>query len=163
MNGIKFITFCFFDGNTAANSRGNDVFFSGNAITQSPFQQCGSKTPTKRVWNNGQADNAVYNDWLSIINQNKIVSNGGSDADACGKTQQSPCATVEYVLNSFIAPFDDASLTLLISTFTPAQTLMFRAPNTRVTGNGTIATTISFSGIFQPQPQFPQSFSFSSP
>ncbi|KAH7832680.1 uncharacterized protein MONOS_4003 [Monocercomonoides exilis] len=162
MSGVKFIIFCFFDGNSATNGRGNDVFFSGSDITQSPFQQCGSTTPTKRVWNAGTADSDVYNSWLPIINQNKIVANGGSDIDACGKTQQSPCATVEYAFGC-VAPFSDASLSLLVSIFTPTKTLTFRAPNTKITGNGTDATTISSSGIFQPQPQFPQSFSFSSP
>ncbi|KAH7828405.1 uncharacterized protein MONOS_3066 [Monocercomonoides exilis] len=144
MSGNKFITFCFFDGNTAKNGRGNDVFFSSSSITQSPFQQCGSTTPAKRVWNNGQADNTVYNSWLPIINQNKIVSNGGSDVGACGKTQQSPCATVEYALGC-IAPFSDASLSLLVSTFTPTKTLTFRAPNTKITGNGTIAPSFESS------------------
>ncbi|KAH7825455.1 uncharacterized protein MONOS_2406 [Monocercomonoides exilis] len=157
MSGMKFITFCFFDGNSASSGKGNDVFFSGSAITQSPFQQCGSTTPTKRVWNNGTADNAEYNCWLPIINQNKIVANGGNDVDACGKTQQSPCATVEYALGC-IAPFSDASLTLLLSTFTPAQTLTFRAPNTKITGNSTTATTIASSGI--PQPTYSSSPSF---
>ncbi|KAH7823559.1 uncharacterized protein MONOS_9448 [Monocercomonoides exilis] len=74
MNGIKFITFCFFDGNTAKNGRGNDVFFNGSSITQSPFENCGSTTPTKRVYNNGQDDNPVYNGWLPLIAQNKIVT-----------------------------------------------------------------------------------------
>ncbi|KAH7831602.1 uncharacterized protein MONOS_10069 [Monocercomonoides exilis] len=133
MSGVKFITFCFFDGNTVTNGRGNDVFFSGDAITQSPFQQCGSTTTTKRVWNAGTADSSVYNGWLPIINQNKIVSNGGTDADACGKTQQSPCATVEYALGC-VAPFSDASLSLLVSTFTPTNTLTFRSPNTKING-----------------------------
>ncbi|KAH7825441.1 uncharacterized protein MONOS_17451 [Monocercomonoides exilis] len=137
--------------------KGNDVFFSGSAITQSPFQQCGSTAPTKRVWNNGTADNAEYNGWLPIINQNKIVANGGNDVDACGKTQQNPCATMEYALGC-IAPFSDASLTLLLSTFTPAQTLTFRAPNTKITGNSTTTTTIASSGI----PQQPNSHSQSS-
>eukprot|EP00770_Monocercomonoides_exilis_P011965 MONOS_11907.1-p1 / transcript=MONOS_11907.1 / gene=MONOS_11907 / organism=Monocercomonoides_exilis_PA203 / gene_product=unspecified product / transcript_product=unspecified product / location=Mono_scaffold00624:1-1106(-) / protein_length=368 / sequence_SO=supercontig / SO=protein_coding / is_pseudo=false len=90
MNGIKFITFCFFDSNTATNGRGNDVFFNGSSITQSPFQQCGSTTPTKRVWNAGTADSSVYNGWLPIIDQNKIVSNSGTDADVCGRPQQTP-------------------------------------------------------------------------
>ncbi|KAH7821438.1 uncharacterized protein MONOS_7931 [Monocercomonoides exilis] len=156
MNGIKFIAFCFFDGNSATNGRGNDVFFNGS-ITQSPFQQCGSTTPTKRVWNAGTADNAMYNSWLPIIDQNKIVANSGSDVDSCGKTQQSSCATVEYALGC-IAPFGDASLSLLFSTFTPTQTLTFRAPNTKITGNGTDATTIASSGIPQP----PNSHSHSS-
>ncbi|KAH7831568.1 uncharacterized protein MONOS_18537 [Monocercomonoides exilis] len=132
MNGMKFITFCFFDGNTATNGRGNDVFFSGNSITQSPFQQCGSTTPSKRVWNQGTAENAEYNGWLPIINQNKIVSNSGTDVDACGKTQQSPCATVEYALGC-VAPFSDASLSLLVSTFTPTNTLTFSAVDTKFT------------------------------
>ncbi|KAH7831195.1 uncharacterized protein MONOS_15565 [Monocercomonoides exilis] len=156
MNGNKFITFCFFDGNTATNGRGNDVFFYGSDITQSPFQQCGSTTESKRVYNNGKADSDVYNSWLPIINQNKIVSNGGSDVDACGKTQQSPCATVEYALGC-VAPFSDASLSLLVSTFTPTKTLTFRAPNTKITGNGTTATTIASSGIPQPQNSYSQS------
>ncbi|KAH7831153.1 uncharacterized protein MONOS_9677 [Monocercomonoides exilis] len=156
MNGVKFITFCFFDGNIAKNGRGNDVFFNGSSITQSPFENCGSTTQTKRVWNNGTADNAVYNGWLPIINQNKIVANGGSDVDACGKTQQSPCATIEYSLRC-IAPFSDASLSLLISTFAPTKTLTFRAPNTKITGNGTDATTIASSGIPQPSNSHSQS------
>ncbi|KAH7831578.1 uncharacterized protein MONOS_11908 [Monocercomonoides exilis] len=133
MNGIKFITFCFFDGNTATNGRGNDVFFSGNAITQSPFENCGSTTPTKRVYNNGQADNAEYNGWLPIINQNKIVSNSGTDVDVCGRPQQTPCATIEYALNGFISLLHDASLTLLSSAFVPSQTLTFEAVDTIIT------------------------------
>ncbi|KAH7825401.1 uncharacterized protein MONOS_2522 [Monocercomonoides exilis] len=149
MNGVKFIAFCFFDGNAATNGRGNDVFFYGSDITQSPFQQCGSTTPTKRVWNNGQADNAEYNGWLPFISQNKIVANNGEDIDACGSSQQTPCATIEYALYGFVF-FKDTSLTLLISSFTPAQTLTFRAPNTRITGNGTTTTTIASSSIPQP-------------
>ncbi|KAH7831159.1 uncharacterized protein MONOS_13105 [Monocercomonoides exilis] len=156
MNGIKFISFCFFDGNTATNGRGNDVFFNGSNIAQSPFENCGSTTPSKRVWNAETADNSVFNSWLPIINQNKIVANGGSDADACGKTQQSPCATVEYALGC-VAPFSDASLSLLISTFTPTKTLTFRAPNTKITGNGTDATFIASSGIPQPSNSHSQS------
>ncbi|KAH7825312.1 uncharacterized protein MONOS_600 [Monocercomonoides exilis] len=162
MSGFKFITFCFFDGNTATNGRGNDVFFNGNAITQSPFENCGSTTPAKRVWNSNTADNAVYNGWLPIINQNKIVANNGEDIDACGKTQQSPCATVEYALRC-VAPFSNASLSLLISTFTPTKTLTFRAPNTKITGNGTTTTTIASSGIPQPTSSSPSFLSSSSP
>ncbi|KAH7831468.1 uncharacterized protein MONOS_15418c2 [Monocercomonoides exilis] len=132
MNGVKFIAFCFFDGNTAENGRGNDVFFNGSSITQSPFQQCGSTTESKRVWNNNTAENAEYNGWLPIISQNKIVASNGSDVDACGKAQQSPCATVEYALGC-IAPFSDASPSLLISTFTPTNTLTFCAVDTKFT------------------------------
>ncbi|KAH7831214.1 uncharacterized protein MONOS_3814 [Monocercomonoides exilis] len=151
MSGVKFITFCFFDGNSATNGRGNDVFFSGNAITQSPFENCGSTTPTQRVWNNGTADNAVYNGWLPLIAQNKIVASNGTDVDACGRPQQTPCATIEYALNGFISLLKDASLTLLSSTFVPIQTLTFSAVDTKITGNGTDATTIASSGIPQPQ------------
>ncbi|KAH7826410.1 uncharacterized protein MONOS_4213 [Monocercomonoides exilis] len=150
INGTNIIIFCFFDGNSATNGRGNDIFFSISNITQSPFQQCGSTTEVKRVWNQGTADNSEYNSWLPIINQNKIVANFGTDADACGKTQQSPCATVEYALG-WIAPFSDASLSLLVSTFTPTETLTFRAPNTKITGNGIASTIIASSGIPQPQ------------
>ncbi|KAH7831613.1 uncharacterized protein MONOS_18539 [Monocercomonoides exilis] len=67
MNGMKFITFCFFDGNIAANGRGNDVFFSGNSITQSPFENCGSTTQAKRVWNNNTADSNVNDGWLWLF------------------------------------------------------------------------------------------------
>eukprot|EP00770_Monocercomonoides_exilis_P011974 MONOS_11916.1-p1 / transcript=MONOS_11916.1 / gene=MONOS_11916 / organism=Monocercomonoides_exilis_PA203 / gene_product=unspecified product / transcript_product=unspecified product / location=Mono_scaffold00624:34837-35481(-) / protein_length=215 / sequence_SO=supercontig / SO=protein_coding / is_pseudo=false len=134
MSGVKFITFCFFDGNTATNGRGNDVFFSGNAITQSPFENCGSTTPTQRVWNAGTADNAEYNGWLPLIAQNKIVASNGTDADACGRPQQTPCATIEYALNGFISLLYDASLTLLSSTFVPTQTLTFSAVDTKFTG-----------------------------
>ncbi|KAH7824412.1 uncharacterized protein MONOS_2314 [Monocercomonoides exilis] len=157
MSGQKFITFCFFDGNTAANGRGNDVFFSGNSITQSPFENCGSTTPTKRVWNNGQADNAVYNSWLPLIPSSKIVANNGTDMEICGRPQQTPCATIEYALNGFTI-LQDASLTLLTSIFVPLQTLTFSAADTKVTGNGTTATTIASSGI----PQQPNSHSQSS-
>ncbi|KAH7820544.1 uncharacterized protein MONOS_13893 [Monocercomonoides exilis] len=155
MSGFKFITFCFFDGNAATNGRGNDVFFNGTNITQSPFSQCGSTTFTKRVWNAGTADNVEYNGWLPLIAQNKIVANNGSDVDSCGNTQENPCATIEYALNGFI-PFQDASLTLLSSTFIPTQTLIFISPNTKITGNGT-TTTISSSGIPQPQNSHSQS------
>ncbi|KAH7824583.1 uncharacterized protein MONOS_5323 [Monocercomonoides exilis] len=161
MNEIKLISFCFFNNNSASNGRGNDVFFGGTSITKAPFQQCGSTTLTKRVWNNNTADNETVNSWLPIINQDKIVANGGSDVDACGKTQQSPCATVEYALGC-VAPFSDASLSLLVSTFTPAKTLTFRAPNTKITGNGTTATTIASSGIPQPSNSHSQSSQSSS-
>ncbi|KAH7816657.1 uncharacterized protein MONOS_2942 [Monocercomonoides exilis] len=156
MSGFKFITFCFFDGNAATNGRGNDVFFNGTNITQSPFSQCGSTTFTKRVWNAGTADNAEYNGRLPLIAQNKIVANNGSDVDSCGNTQENPCATIEYALNGFI-PFQDASLTLLSSTFVPVQTLTFSAVDTKITGNGTTATTIASSGIPQPQNSHSQS------
>ncbi|KAH7825886.1 uncharacterized protein MONOS_3086 [Monocercomonoides exilis] len=158
MNGTKFITFCFFDGNTATNGRGNDVFFSGNAITQSPFQQCCSTTPTLRLRNNNTADNAEYNSWLPLIAQNKIVASNGTDVDACGRPQQTPCATIEYALTGFISLLQDASLTLLTSTFVPTQTLTFSAVDTKITGNDTNATTIASSGIPQP----PNSHSHSS-
>ncbi|KAH7819485.1 uncharacterized protein MONOS_12160 [Monocercomonoides exilis] len=148
MSGVKFISFCFFDGNTAKNGRGNDVFFNGSSITQSPFRQCGSTTTTKRVWNKNTGNNAEYNSWLPIINQNKIVANSGSDVDTCGEANK-PCATMEYALGC-VAPFSDASLALLDSTFTPAKTLTFRALNTKITGNGTDATTIASSSIPQP-------------
>ncbi|KAH7831643.1 uncharacterized protein MONOS_14645 [Monocercomonoides exilis] len=138
MSGFKFITFCFFDGNSATNGRGNDVFFNGSSITQSPFENCGSTTPTKRVYNNGQADNETFNGWLPIIAQNKIVANGGTDADACGRPQQTPCATIEYALTGFISLLQDASLTLLTSTFVPTQTLTFSAVDTIITGNDEI-------------------------
>ncbi|KAH7824382.1 uncharacterized protein MONOS_4812 [Monocercomonoides exilis] len=157
MSGIKFITFCFFDGNTAANGRGNDVYFNGS-ITQSPFNQCGSTTPTKRVWNCGTADSDVYNGWLPLISQNKIVSNSGTDMEICGRVDQTPCATIEYALNGFISILQDASLKLLASIFVPLQTLTFSAADTKITGNGTTATTISSSGI----PQQPNSHSQSS-
>ncbi|KAH7831183.1 uncharacterized protein MONOS_15922 [Monocercomonoides exilis] len=156
MNEIRFITFCFFDGNTATNGRGNDVFFNGNAITQSPFQQCGSTTPTNRVWNQGTADNAVYNRWLPLITTFKIVSNNGTNTDLCGITQLSPCKTIEHALVRMTDP-QDASLTLLTSTFVPTQTLTFSAVDTKITGNGTDATTIASSGIPQPQNSHSQS------
>ncbi|KAH7831863.1 uncharacterized protein MONOS_1250 [Monocercomonoides exilis] len=114
MSGFKFITFCFFDGNSATNGRGNDVFFYGSIITKSPFQQCGSTTPTQRVWNNYTADSPVYNGWLPLITTFKIVPNGGTDAEVCDRTQQIPCATVEYALGC-VAPFSDSSLSLLVS------------------------------------------------
>ncbi|KAH7830375.1 uncharacterized protein MONOS_3157fu3158 [Monocercomonoides exilis] len=158
MSGTKFITFCFFDGNTATNGRGNDVFFNGSSVTQSPFENCGSTTLIQRIWNCGTAVSSVYNGWLPIINQNKIVANSGSDVDSCGRSDQTPCATIKYALRC-IAPFSDAFLTLLISTFAPAQTLTFRAPNTKITGNGISTTTIASSGIPQPS----SSFSSSSP
>ncbi|KAH7824417.1 uncharacterized protein MONOS_2308 [Monocercomonoides exilis] len=157
MSGQKFITFCFFDGNTAANGRGNDVFFNGSSITQSPFESCVSTTPTKRVWNCGTADNAVYNSWLPLIPSSKIVANNGTDMEICGRPQQTPCATIEYALNGFTI-LQDASLTLLTSIFVPLQTLTFSAADTKITGNGTTATTIASSGI----PQQPNSHSQSS-
>ncbi|KAH7820523.1 uncharacterized protein MONOS_300 [Monocercomonoides exilis] len=158
MNGVKFITFCFFDGNAATNGRGNDVFFSGSDITQFPFEKCGSTTPTQRVWNSNTADNETVNSSLPLISQNKIVSNSGTDVDGCGRPQQTPCATIEYALNGFISLLQDASLTLLTSTFVPTQTLTFSAVDTKITGNGTTATTIASSGI----PQQPNSLSHSS-
>ncbi|KAH7827979.1 uncharacterized protein MONOS_10244 [Monocercomonoides exilis] len=162
MSGNKFITFCFFDGNTAKNGRGNDVFFSGNAITQSPFQQCGSTAESKRVYNNGTAENAEYNSWLPIIAQNKIVSNGGSDADACGRPQQTPCATIEYALAGFISLLQDAFLTLLSSTFVSLQTLTFSSVDTKITGNGTTSTIIASSSISQLSNSYSQSSQSSS-
>ncbi|KAH7816238.1 uncharacterized protein MONOS_16784 [Monocercomonoides exilis] len=156
MSGTKIISFCFFDDNTAAKGRGNDVFFNGSSITQSPFQQCGSTTATKRVRNRGTADNAEYNSWVPLITQNKIVANSGIDADACGRTKENPCATIEYALGC-VAPFQDASLILLKSTFAPVQTLIFLAFDTKITGNGT-TTTIASDCIPQP----PSSFSSSS-
>ncbi|KAH7829668.1 uncharacterized protein MONOS_79 [Monocercomonoides exilis] len=162
MNGIKFITFCFFDGNTATNGRGNDVFFNGSDITQSPFENCGSTTPSKRVWNAGTADNANFNGWLPFVMPNKIVANSGSDIDACGEANK-PCATIEYALYGF-GFFKEASLILLHSTFTPTQTLTFNAPNTIITGNGTTAPTIASSGIPQPtSSSSPSSSTSSSP
>ncbi|KAH7822457.1 uncharacterized protein MONOS_15897 [Monocercomonoides exilis] len=159
MNGVKFITFCFFDGNSATNGRGNDVFFGGNAITQSPFENCGSTTPAKRVWNNGQADNETFNGWLPLITTCKIVSNNGTNTDLCGITQLSPCKTIEFALVRTTDELD-ASLTLLSSTFIPNLTLTFSAVDTKITGNGTTATTIASSGI--PQPASSSSPSFSS-
>ncbi|KAH7816290.1 uncharacterized protein MONOS_10156 [Monocercomonoides exilis] len=156
MSGTKFITFCFFDGNSAANGRGNDVFLNGSSITKSPFENCGSTTLTKRVWNAGTADNTEYNSWLPLIAKSITVANNGIDADTCGRMQQSPCATIEYALGC-VAPFQDASLILLKSTFAPIQTLIFHAPNTSITGNGTDATTIASSHIPQPPNSHSQS------
>ncbi|KAH7827019.1 putative Protein tyrosine and serine/threonine kinase [Monocercomonoides exilis] len=149
MSGNKFITFCFFDGNAAANGRGNDVFFNGTSITQSPFNQCGSTTITQRVWNQGTADNVEYNGWLPLIAQNKIVSNSGIDMETCGRPQHTPCATIEYALNGFISHLQNTSLTLLNSIFIPSQTLTFSAVDTNITGNGTDTTIISSYGISQ--------------
>ncbi|KAH7823301.1 uncharacterized protein MONOS_772 [Monocercomonoides exilis] len=157
MNGLKFISFCFFDANTAENGRGNDVFFNESYITQSPFTECISTTPTNRVWNAGTATNDVFNNWLPLIPSSKIVGNSGTDAGGCGRTQQMPCATIEFALNGFI-PLQIAHLTLLNSTFVPTQTLTFNAADTKITGNGTDATTIASSGI----PQQPNSHSHSS-
>ncbi|KAH7822194.1 uncharacterized protein MONOS_8208 [Monocercomonoides exilis] len=157
MSGEKFITFCFFNGNAATGGRGNDVFFYGNAITQSPFENCGSTTPSKRVWNQGTADNAEYNSWLPLIAQNKVVASNGTNTDVCGRPQQTPCATIEYALTGFISLLQDASLTLLSSTFVPTQTLTFSAVDTKITGNGTTATTIASSGIPQPPNSHSQS------
>eukprot|EP00770_Monocercomonoides_exilis_P008916 MONOS_8871.1-p1 / transcript=MONOS_8871.1 / gene=MONOS_8871 / organism=Monocercomonoides_exilis_PA203 / gene_product=unspecified product / transcript_product=unspecified product / location=Mono_scaffold00347:52736-53422(-) / protein_length=229 / sequence_SO=supercontig / SO=protein_coding / is_pseudo=false len=156
MNSIKFITFCFFDGNTATNGRGNDVFFSGSSITQSPFQQCGSTTPTQRVWNAGTADDVEFNRWLPLITTFKIVSNNGTNTDLCGITQLSPCKTIEFALVR-MTDTQDASLTLLSSTFVPTQTLTFSAADTKITGNGTTTTTIASSGIPQTSNSYSQS------
>ncbi|KAH7830950.1 uncharacterized protein MONOS_9012 [Monocercomonoides exilis] len=141
---------------TAANGRGNDVFFGGSSITQSPFQQCCSTTPINRVWNKNTADNPVYNGWIPLINQNKIVANSGVDTDACGRQGRIPCATIEYALSYFI-PLQDASLNLLDSTFIPIQTLIFFASDTKITGNGTTTTIISSDGIPQPSNSHSQS------
>ncbi|KAH7830561.1 uncharacterized protein MONOS_1523 [Monocercomonoides exilis] len=149
MSGNKFITFCFFDGNTAKNGRGSDVFFNGNSITQSPFENCVSTTPSLRVWNQGTADNETFNSWLPLVAQNKVVANNGTDADVCGRQGRTPCATIEYALDGF-ALMQDASLTLLSSTFVPNQTLTFIASSIKITGIGTDATTIASSGIPQP-------------
>ncbi|KAH7826463.1 uncharacterized protein MONOS_2160 [Monocercomonoides exilis] len=149
MSGEKIITFCFFDGNSATNGRGNDVFFSGSSITQSPFENCISTTPTNRIWNAGTAGNETVNHWILLISTIKIVANSGSDADTCGRPEQTPCATIEYALSSFISLLQHVSLTLLASTFVPIQTLTFSAPNTIITGNGTDATIISSYGIPQ--------------
>ncbi|KAH7818280.1 putative nuclease HARBI1 [Monocercomonoides exilis] len=92
--------------------------------------------------------------WLTNLNiqANDLTEDDGKFeqqyVDTCGETNK-PCATVEYALGC-VAPFSDASLTLLDSTFTPAKTLTFRAPNTKITGNGTDATTIASSSIPQP-------------
>ncbi|KAH7816261.1 uncharacterized protein MONOS_3041 [Monocercomonoides exilis] len=157
MSGAESFTFCFFDDNTAAKGRGNDVFFNGSSITQSPFQQCGSTTATKRVWNRGTADNAEYNSWLPLITQNIIVANSGIDADACGRTKENPCATIEYALYGF-GFFNDTSLILLKSVFAPIKTLTSSSASTKITGNGTTTTTIASDCIPQP----PSSFSSSS-
>ncbi|KAH7830794.1 uncharacterized protein MONOS_3581 [Monocercomonoides exilis] len=156
MNEEQFITFCFFDGNSATDGRGNDVFFNGSSIIKSPFENCGSTTPTNRVWNAGTATNDEYNSWLSLIPSNKIVANDGIDIDACGRPQLIPCATIEYVLSGFI-PLQDTSLILLTSTFVPLQTLTFSAVDTKITGNGTDATIISSDGIPQPPISYSQS------
>ncbi|KAH7831651.1 uncharacterized protein MONOS_15395 [Monocercomonoides exilis] len=132
MNEIRFITFCFFDGNTAANGRGNDVFFNGSSITQSPFNQCGSTTQAKRVWNSGTADDVEFNRWLPLITTFKIVSNNGTNTDLCGITQLSPCKTIEHALVRMTDP-QDASLTLLSSIFVPTQTLTFSEVDTKIT------------------------------
>ncbi|KAH7828133.1 uncharacterized protein MONOS_5008 [Monocercomonoides exilis] len=124
MNGIKFITFCFFDGNTATNGRGNDVFFNGSSIIQSPFNQCGSTTLTQRVWNCGTATNDEYNSWLPHISTYKIVSNNGTNTELCGMTRLRPCSTIEYAL-VLMTDTRDASITLLSSIFVPSQTLTF--------------------------------------
>ncbi|KAH7816254.1 uncharacterized protein MONOS_3034 [Monocercomonoides exilis] len=158
MSGTKIISFCFFDGNTATNGRGNDVFFNGHVITQSPFNNCGSTTPANRIFLNNTASNETVNSWLPLIANSKIVGNNGTDVSACGRTQESPCATIEYALNGFISLLQDASLILLTSTFVPVQTLTFSAVDTKITGNGTTATTIASSGIPQP----PSTFSSSS-
>eukprot|EP00770_Monocercomonoides_exilis_P013232 MONOS_13179.1-p1 / transcript=MONOS_13179.1 / gene=MONOS_13179 / organism=Monocercomonoides_exilis_PA203 / gene_product=unspecified product / transcript_product=unspecified product / location=Mono_scaffold00786:24395-29480(+) / protein_length=1657 / sequence_SO=supercontig / SO=protein_coding / is_pseudo=false len=155
MSGLKFITFCLFDGNSATDGRGNDVFFNGSSIIKSPFENCGSTTPTNRVWNAGTATNDEYNSWLPLIPSHKIVANSGSDVIACGRPQQTPCATIEYALNCFISLLQDAFLTLLSSIFVPSQTLTFSAVVTKIIGNGTTATIIVSSGI-------PQSLSSSS-
>ncbi|KAH7821295.1 uncharacterized protein MONOS_7839 [Monocercomonoides exilis] len=161
MRGNKFITFCFFDGNTATNGRGNDLFFNGNAITQSPFQQCGSTTPTNRVWIYGTADSEIYNGWLPLITTYKIIASNGTDGDVCGVTHLRPCATIEYALEC-LTDDQDNSLTLLASTFTPLKTLIFRAPNIMITGNDATATIIASSGIPQPSNSHLQSQSTSS-
>ncbi|KAH7828205.1 uncharacterized protein MONOS_9970 [Monocercomonoides exilis] len=150
MNEVKFIIFCFFDGNSAINGRGNDAFFNGTSITQSPFENCCSTTSTKRVWNCETADNTEYNSWLPLIAQNKIVSNSGIDMEICGRPQHTPCATIEYALNGFISHLQNTSLTLLNSIFIPSQTLTFSAVDTKITGNGSDTTIISSYGIPQP-------------
>ncbi|KAH7830505.1 uncharacterized protein MONOS_11408 [Monocercomonoides exilis] len=156
MNEIKFIKFCFFDGNTATNGRGNDVFFSGSNITQSPFENCGSTTLEYRVWNNETATNSEYNSWLPFISQSRIVSKSGIDVDGCGTPQHSPCATIEYAICGFCL-FKEASITLLASTFVPNQTLTFIASCIKITGNGTDSTIIASSGIPQPSNSHSQS------
>ncbi|KAH7819571.1 uncharacterized protein MONOS_14087 [Monocercomonoides exilis] len=162
MSGTKFITFCFFDNNTANSGRGNDVFFYGSSITQSPFEQCGSTTKAKRVWNCETATNNEYNKWLPHITTYKIVANNGTNTDLCGITQLKPCATIEFAL-LYMTDTQDASLTLLSSTFAPTETLTFCAVESKITGNGTDATTIASSGIPQLTSSFSPSSSTSSP
>ncbi|KAH7819139.1 uncharacterized protein MONOS_3293 [Monocercomonoides exilis] len=146
-----------FNCNTAANGRGNDVFFNGYEITQSPFQQCGSTTPINRVWNCGSATNELYNNWLPLIATSIIVADSGEDIEACGRPQLTPCGTVEYALGC-VKAVQESLITLLTSTFVPLQTLTFRAVDTKIIGNGTTVTTIASSGI----PQH-ATFTYSSP
>ncbi|KAH7830360.1 uncharacterized protein MONOS_3173 [Monocercomonoides exilis] len=93
--------------------------------------------------------------------QYRIVANSGSDVDGCGVPQQNPCSTIEYAIYGLFF-YKEASITLLCSSFAPAQILTFSTVDTKITGNGTTATTIASSGIPQPSNSHSQSSQSSS-
>ncbi|KAH7825765.1 uncharacterized protein MONOS_9733 [Monocercomonoides exilis] len=134
LSGFEFISFCLFYGNTAANGRGNDVFFDGSNVIDSPFSNCFSTTKEKRIWNNNTADNQTVNDWITFKILELFVKSDGTDKSECGASEADACRTLEYVVGQADANFE-LKVILLPSLFSPSLCVNIGAKHIEMNGN----------------------------
>ncbi|KAH7816955.1 uncharacterized protein MONOS_4926 [Monocercomonoides exilis] len=94
-----FIYFCFFCENLADNLRGNDCYFTGNSLVQSPFESSFSTTDSNRIFYNNQL--TEYDNWLATWKGTiRFVSSLGTDiSPVCGLIESNPCTTLESAVN----------------------------------------------------------------
>ncbi|KAH7825720.1 uncharacterized protein MONOS_9132 [Monocercomonoides exilis] len=133
MSGFQFISNCLFDGNTAANGRGNDVLFYGGDVIESPFSNCFSTTKEKRIWNNNTADNQTVNDWITYYCE-KFVKSDGTDKNKCGVTEADACKTLEYAVGQADAN-SELKVILLPSSFSPSSCIDIGTKHIEMNGN----------------------------
>ncbi|KAH7825731.1 uncharacterized protein MONOS_13060 [Monocercomonoides exilis] len=133
ISGFKFIFLCLFDGNIAANGRGNDIHFYGGDVIESPFSNCFSTTKEKRIWNNNTADNQTVNDWITYYYE-KFVKSDGTDKNKCGVTEADACETLEYAVGQADAN-SEWEVILLPSSFSPSSCVDVGTKQIEMNGN----------------------------
>ncbi|KAH7825783.1 uncharacterized protein MONOS_7112 [Monocercomonoides exilis] len=144
MSGFKFISFCLFDGNTAANGRGNDVFFHNSFVIESPFYNCFSTTKEKRIWNNNTADNHTVNDWLTFKILELFVKSDGTNKSECGVSEADACKTLEYAVE-LIDVICEWKVILLPCSFSPSLCVDIGAKHIEMNGNDKAACFVQTS------------------
>ncbi|KAH7825339.1 uncharacterized protein MONOS_575 [Monocercomonoides exilis] len=131
-SSFVFMKFCFFDGNTARNGNGHDVYVIYPNLIDCPFELSFSTTEKQRVWFNGSQ--TEYDYWLGKGLLKRYVSSNGSDTELlCGESVDKPCKTIERaVRNSGYAMTQGVKL--MTSIFAPLASIECGEKHIEVSG-----------------------------